>query len=51
MYGISSANPYQAPNATAYVLPSGKIPSEPRIHSSTPALVPMISENSSCPRT
>ena len=32
-YGISSAKPYQAPNATAYVLPSGKIPSEPRTHS------------------
>ena len=51
MYGISSANPYQAPNATAYVLPSGKTPSEPSTHSSTPALVPMISENSSWPRT
>ena len=29
MYGISSAIPNQTPNATAYVLPSGKIPSEP----------------------
>ena len=36
---------------SAYVLPSGKIPTEPRIHSKTPALVPMISENSSWPRT
>ena len=51
MYGISSANAYQAPNASAYVLPSGKMPSEPSTHSSTPALVPMIAENSTCPRT
>ena len=28
-YGISSAKPNHAPNAIAYVLPSGKIPSEP----------------------
>ena len=50
-YGISSANANQAPKNSAYVLPSGKIPSDPSTHSSTPALVPMISENSSWPRT
>ena len=50
-YGISSANPYQAPKNSAYVLPSGKMPSEPSTHSITPALVPMISENRSWPRT
>ena len=50
-YGISSANAYQAPKNSAYVLPSGKMPSEPSTHSITPALVPMISENRSWPRT
>ena len=50
-YGISSANPYQAPKNSAYVLPSGNIPSEPSTHSINPALVPMISENRNWPRT
>ena len=51
MYGISSAKPNHAPNATAYVLPSGKIPSEPSTHSISPALVPMIRLNRNWPRT
>ena len=50
-YGISSAKPNQAPNAIAYVLPSGKIPTEPRKNSIRPALVPMIRLNRTCPRT
>ena len=50
-YGISSAKPYQAPNTSAYVLPSGKTPNAPITHSAMPALVPMITENRSCPRT
>ena len=50
-YGISSATANQAPKKRAYVLPSGKMPSEPSTHSSRPALVPMISEKRSCPRT
>ena len=50
-YGISSAKPYQAPKPTAYVLPSGKIPSEPNRNRSSPALVPMITLNRSWPRT
>ena len=40
-----------APKATAYVLPSGKIPSEPSTHSISPALVPMIRLNRNWPRT
>ena len=51
-YGISSATATQAPNRIAYVSkPSGSQPIIPRSHSATPALVPMISETSSCPFT
>ena len=50
-YGISSAKANHAPKAIAYVLPSGKIPSEPRTNSIRPALVPMIRLNSNWPRT
>ena len=51
MYGISSANPNQAPKTSAYVLPSGKMPIVPMIQSAIPALVPMMIEKSSWPRT
>ena len=43
--------PKNSPNANAYVRPSGKIPSTPKIHSATPALVPMMRLKSSWPRT
>ena len=50
-YGISSITATQAPNSTAYVSAPSTSPIVPRIQSPIPALVPMISERRTWPRT
>ena len=51
MYGISSVIATHAPKSAAYLSAPGTQPSVPSSHMPSPALVPMISESSNCPRT
>ncbi len=37
------------PNTTAYLRPSGKMPSTPKMYSATPAVVPMIEAEQQLP--
>ena len=50
-YGISSITATQAPKSTAYLSAPGTSPTVPSTHIPMPALVPMINESSTCPRT